>query len=370
MMNAKEHHARGIFIGAIILLMLACIFPISPTATPLGVPKNLPEAQVPGKITDPASPPINTEIETPTPTITLTITPTFTHTLTPTNSPTPTYTASPTSTWTSTSSPTNTPLPPMPNFDGILSFGTGGAEDGFCEDWGDSTKCLFYDTPEYDLTTTLPQVESNWITSPSEESRLEVVGRNYPAKLLVFILLYVKIQDPSISTPIPGHPNGNYLLVEKRVGVADLGGLVKLMVPIQLESGKRYLLIASTDPDGKIQLRYGQAEEFRQNRAAPWFIFSIPAVVSSCPGAPTQRMVANQRGYVCTKEDAVKLRNAPKRSGSEITQLASGASFTVVGGPSCADNWSWWNVRLDNGTTGWVSEGGDQTDPYFICPLK
>jgi hypothetical protein len=64
------------------------------------------------------------------------------------------------------------------------------------------------------------------------------------------------------------------------------------------------------------------------------------------------------------------LRSAPKRSGSEMMQLSPGASFVVIGGPSCADNWSWWNVRLDNGTTGWISEGGDQTDPYFICPLK
>jgi hypothetical protein len=48
--------------------------------------------------------------------------------------------------------------------------------------------------------------------------------------------------------------------------------------------------------------------------------------------------------------------------------LEPGTQFTIIGGPSCSDNWSWWNIRLDDGTTGWVSEGGDEIDPYFICP--
>jgi len=90
---------------------------------------------------------------------------------------------------------------------------------------------------------------------------------------------------------------------------------------------------------------------------------------SSCPGAPPQRMTVNQRGYVCTKSDSVRLRVSPARSASTLVQIVPGTQFTVIGGPSCSDNWSWWNIQLDDGTTGWVSEGGDEVDPYFICPL-
>ena len=50
-MNAKERHVRGIFIGAIILLILACNVPINPTATPLGISDNIPATQVPDIIT-------------------------------------------------------------------------------------------------------------------------------------------------------------------------------------------------------------------------------------------------------------------------------------------------------------------------------
>jgi hypothetical protein len=169
-------------------------------------------------------------------------------------------------------SPTNTPLPPLPGFDTLLSFGTGGAEDGFCRDWGDATECYFHDTPAYDSTTTLSQVESAW----SAPASLNVIGRNFPANALVYILLYVEVQDPFVPTPDPRYPNGNYQFVYGQVAVADSMGLVNLPITIQLESGKQYLLVASTDPDGNIQLRYGQAEENRQNRAAPWVIFSIP----------------------------------------------------------------------------------------------
>jgi hypothetical protein len=89
---------------------------------------------------------------------------------------------------------------------------------------------------------------------------------------------------------------------------------------------------------------------------------------SSCPGAPPQQMTVNQRGYVCTRSDPVRLRTSPARSASALFQLEPGTQFTIIGGPSCSDNWSWWNIRLDDGTTGWVSEGGDEIDPYFICP--
>jgi uncharacterized protein YgiM (DUF1202 family) len=79
-------------------------------------------------------------------------------------------------------------------------------------------------------------------------------------------------------------------------------------------------------------------------------------------------MVVNQRGYVCTQTDSVRLRNSPQKSSNTTAQLQKGTQFTVIGGPSCADNWSWWQVKTDNGLNGWVAEGGDEVDPYFICP--
>lgn len=92
--------------------------------------------------------------------------------------------------------------------------------------------------------------------------------------------------------------------------------------------------------------------------------------ISSCPGSPPQRLRVGERGKVCTRADPVKLRTNPGRTSPVITKLPTGTLFNVIGGPECGgDNWSWWQIQTDNGQTGWIAEGGDDIDPYFLCPL-
>jgi len=80
-------------------------------------------------------------------------------------------------------------------------------------------------------------------------------------------------------------------------------------------------------------------------------------------------MIVDEQGYVCTKKDSVKVRSEANRNAEVIIQLIAGAEFTVIDGPQCANNWSWWKIKTEDGTTGWMAEGGDETDPYFICPM-
>lgn len=89
---------------------------------------------------------------------------------------------------------------------------------------------------------------------------------------------------------------------------------------------------------------------------------------SSCPGAPTQRLNIGEMAYVCTATDSVKLREGPGKNYSVIKSLVPGADLKVIGGPTCADNWSWWKVETESGYVGWMSEGGDSVDRYFLCP--
>lgn len=89
---------------------------------------------------------------------------------------------------------------------------------------------------------------------------------------------------------------------------------------------------------------------------------------NSCPGAPAQRLQVGDNAYVCTSVDTVALRDGPGKSYAIIKRLVPGADLKVIGGPSCANNWSFWEVRTDSGYTGWMSEGGDSKDPYFLCP--
>lgn len=92
---------------------------------------------------------------------------------------------------------------------------------------------------------------------------------------------------------------------------------------------------------------------------------------SSCPGAPPQRLVVGSRAMVCPSVTSVKVRSTPGLAGSRITSLPSNTEFDVIGGPVCAgNNWSWWEVRTDSGQVGWMAEGGDEVDPYFLCPIE
>lgn len=93
------------------------------------------------------------------------------------------------------------------------------------------------------------------------------------------------------------------------------------------------------------------------------------AKVVSCPGAPPQQLDISQRGYVCTKSDSVIVRESPNRSSGSVTHISPGTEFSIIDGPKCANDWSWWKIQTDDGITGWMAEGGDQIDPYFICPI-
>lgn len=87
----------------------------------------------------------------------------------------------------------------------------------------------------------------------------------------------------------------------------------------------------------------------------------------SCPGAPPQVISVGIQAYVCTTSDRVRVREDAGVLSPEIARLTPGTTFKVVKGPKCSDNWSWWRIRTKEGVVGWVAEGGDDVDPYFIC---
>lgn len=95
---------------------------------------------------------------------------------------------------------------------------------------------------------------------------------------------------------------------------------------------------------------------------------SVVLVGNSCPGAPPQRLDVNEMAYICTSTDTVKLREGPGKGYSVIKSLVPGADVKITGGPKCGDNWSWWQVETESGYVGWMSEGGDNVDEYFLCP--
>ena len=91
---------------------------------------------------------------------------------------------------------------------------------------------------------------------------------------------------------------------------------------------------------------------------------------SSCPGAPPTRLEVGDNATVCTKNDPVYLRTSPDGSADYTHKLIPGADLQIIGGPECDEwaSWWYWKVRTESGYTGWMAEGGDEIDPYFLCP--
>lgn len=188
------------------------------------------------------------------------------------------------------------------------------------------------------------------------EDDLSITGANFPPNALIYLVLYK-----------------NESIVKFQEVMSDANGLIKEIFFGPFDTASYTLVgISKKDLDAfykseATEMRYLGAPGLHYDR------FGFNNSTSSqnvCIGAPPQRMTVNKQGEVCTQGDGVYVRSEPLRSATKITKLETGSPFTVIGGPACADNWSWWKIRLNDGREGWIAEGWDEIDSYFICPIK
>ena len=104
----------------------------------------------------------------------------------------------------------------------------------------------------------------------------------------------------------------------------------------------------------------------------------VPVIVQPhpivCAGAPPSRLNVGMRGQVRVAPEGAQrrqqnVRDAPSLEGESFARLPEGASFTIVGGPECADGFIWWQIDVRDG---WTAEGqliGSAYD-YFLEPAS
>ena len=85
----------------------------------------------------------------------------------------------------------------------------------------------------------------------------------------------------------------------------------------------------------------------------------------SCPGAPAPRLTVGGQGRV-TPGMANKMRSSASTSGGQVGSIPGEAVFSVVGGPTCADGYTWWQVTYE-GVTGWTASG--TPSEYWVEPV-
>jgi hypothetical protein len=120
----------------------------------------------------------------------------------------------------------------------------------------------------------------------------------------------------------------------------------------------------------RIDNNYSTPPEIDFERVAQEIILPPPIIDKGCPGAPPQRVMIGGNASVCTQSDDLIMRQGPGLDRLELIGIEPGTLFTIINGPACANNWFWWKIETDSGLVGWVAEGGDDVDPYFICPVN
>jgi hypothetical protein len=85
-----------------------------------------------------------------------------------------------------------------------------------------------------------------------------------------------------------------------------------------------------------------------------------------CAGAQPIRLAVGARGYV-SYNLGLAIRSQPTTSSADLGTLFLGREFSVVGGPVCVENLNWWDIRLDDGSPGWLAEGSRY---YLLSPLN
>ncbi|UCD98321.1 MAG: SH3 domain-containing protein [Chloroflexota bacterium] len=187
---------------------------------------------------------------------------------------------------------------------------------------------------------------------PGEGSQLrrDEIG-NWQGLDIAGLYTVYRLSDEAYSTE--DYPAGEY-------GIVFRSKDPNTLVTLQVENGAIL----------RIDFTFGTPPELDFERNAEEIILAPPNVDKGCPGASPQRVMIDEQASVCTQSDDLIMRSGPGLDGKELRGIEPGTNFMIVDGPACANNWFWWKVELDSGLEGWVAEGGDNVDPYFICPLE
>jgi hypothetical protein len=156
------------------------------------------------------------------------------------------------------------------------------------------------------------------------------------------------------------YPTGEY-------GIAFRTKDPHTIVTLQVENGSILRVDSTFIPPNDNNLNIPPEVNFE--RDAQEIILTPPITDTGCPGAPPQRVAIDEQARVCTEAEDLIVRKGPGLDGMQLIGIETGTDFMIIDGPACANNWFWWKVELDSGLEGWIAEGGDNIDPYFICPV-
>ncbi len=144
-----------------------------------------------------------------------------------------------------------------------------------------------------------------------------------------------------------GTPAG--VLLRTATGIIQAVNTDGATVPLlQTPEGTRSVILWVTPPDSTFALQ------------SVYIPLNLTGIVH-CPGTPVSEVAIGSEAVATV---SLRIRNTP--GGEFVVTMTPDTEFIVVGGPECQGTYTWWRIRLADGTTGWAAEG--DTNLYFIQP--
>ena len=92
------------------------------------------------------------------------------------------------------------------------------------------------------------------------------------------------------------------------------------------------------------------------------------SAVTSCPGGLESRLMSGVEAQVLTGDPSSLWSDwQTGASRTRVERLPAGSIMTVLDGPECRNGYTWWNVEIESGATGWIAEGRVE-EGYFLAP--
>ncbi len=142
-------------------------------------------------------------------------------------------------------------------------------------------------------------------------------------------------------------------------------GEAPVIITATLEPSQTYVptdISAATIPAATITLLPTRtpASTVTQNAPLTW---------AACPGTYLSQLHVGDRAMVSLNPPLPNnVRAQPDKNSKFLFAIQPGDVVEITDGPGYSNNWVWWQLKTQDGRTGWTAEG-DGTD-YWLVPAK
>jgi uncharacterized protein YgiM (DUF1202 family) len=207
------------------------------------------------------------------------------------------------------------------------------------------------------------QGQTYWV----EPDTSRVVPTPTPTPVHCAGLRYVRLQVNGQGRVLPGDPNSlrsEASTSSDKIGVIPAGGIFTVLEgPACVENGAWWRV----DYQGLVGWTgEGQDESYWVEPYIPAYAPTLPPPAPPCDGGSQPRLMLGGEGRVLPGEPN-NLRSSSSADGELVSQIQPGETFTVIEGPMCSENMTWWKVRYREQYVGWTPEMKGQD--YWVEPF-